>query len=178
MGTNPFINIGDDLLAEAWNGAIIMFASCNPQITISLPSDLDGENFVIGAVDDQGNLQYVKAGFLLTFLTLVNCQISNGTIQLATGQTTGTATFRVYPNIMPLLNWLSLGWVAGTGGTVTCTINKVSDGSVVLANINNPQNLTSEDMDLEFYDIVFTLTQEAGVNPILNSIQIALQGGV
>jgi hypothetical protein len=178
MGANPFINIGDDLLAEVYNGGVTFLAAFNPLFTINLPDDLDGGVFVIGSVDDLGNLSYIKAAFMLTFLTLVNTQITNGTIQLAAGQTTGTATFRIYPNIEPLLNWESISWIAGTGGSLECTINRVSDSTIIQSNISNPQDLSAEDMGLEFIDFIFTLTQESGVNPVLESVSIQLQGGL
>ena len=175
MSSNPFIKIGDDLDAEAWNGAILMFASLNPLITFTLPADLDGGVFSLGSVDGSGNLQYIKAGFLLTFLTLVNTQITSGTIQLAPGQTTGTATFRVYPNIEPLKIWKNISWVKGSTGTVQCDIHRVSDSSVIASNISNPQDLSSKPMGLEFIDFVFTLS---GTNPALEDITLQLQGGL
>jgi len=174
---NPFINIGDNFMAEAWNGAILFFAATNMLLNLTLPADLDGGNFLQGTVDQNQNMQYVKAGFLLTNLTLVNTQITNNTIQLLAGQTTGTATFRVYPNIEPFKLWKSISWVKSGTGTINCTIKRVSNGSVIDSNIANPKDLSAESMALEYIDFVFTLTQVSGNNPILNTVNLILQGG-
>ena len=176
---NPFVNIGDNFMAEAWNGAILLFSAMDALISIALPDDLDGGNFLQGTVDENGNMQFLKAGFLLTNLTLVNTQIINNTIQLIAGNTTGTVTLRVYPNIEPFKLWNSIIWIKSVGaGTITCDIHRVSDGTVIDSNIANPKDLTNEPMALEYIDFVFTLTAVSGNNPILNSIQLILQGGL
>ena len=78
-------------MAEAWNGAILLFAAMDALITITLPHQILMENnFLKGTVDENGNMQFIKAGFMLTNLTLVNTQITNNTIQLIPGNTTGT----------------------------------------------------------------------------------------
>jgi hypothetical protein len=123
-------------------------------------------------------LQFLKAGFMLTNLTLVNTQITSNTIQLIAGNTTGTATFCIYPNIEPFKSWNNISWVKSSGtGTITCTIKRVSDGSVIDTNIANPKDLSAEPLALEYIDFAITLTQVSGNNPILNSIQLILQGG-
>ena len=172
---NPYVQIGDNFDAESYNGAIALIAAFKPLFTINLPADLDGGIFVIGSVDSEENLVYTKAAFMVTFLTLVNTQITSGTIQLLPGQSTGTATFRKYPNIQPLKTWKNISWVAGSTGAVNCTINRVSDGSVIDANISNPQDLTDESMGLEWIDFIFTLS---GSNPVLENISLQLQGGM
>ena len=177
--SNPFINIDDNLNAEAWNGAILFYAACNPTITITLPTDImDAGNFILGTVDENNNPIFTKAGFMLLNLSLVNTEIYNNTIRLIGSNTTGTATFRVYPNIEPFKNWNLISWVkTATTGTVNCIIKRVSNNTTIDSNIANPKDLTSESMGLEFIDFVFTLTQVSGNNPVLNSIQLALQGG-
>jgi len=177
--SNPFIQIGDNLNAEAWNGAISLFAGIQAMITLTLPDDIgDTGVFVNGTVDENNNPIYVKAGFMLLHLTLVNTEIYNNTIRLISGNTTGTATFRVYPNIEPFKNWNLISWVkTATTGTVNCIIKRVSNNSTIDSNIANPKDLTSESMGLEFIDFIFTLTQVSGNSPVLNSISLKLQGG-
>jgi hypothetical protein len=138
-----------------------------------------GGNFLQGTVDENGNMQFLKAGFMLTNLTLVNTQITNNTIQLIAGNTTGTATFRIYPNIEPFKLWNNISWVKSVEtGTITCNIHRVSNGTIIDSNIANPKDLTSETMALEYIDFVFTLTAISGNNPILNTINLILQGGL
>jgi hypothetical protein len=177
---NPFITIGDNFMAESYNGAIAFFASCNAMITMTLPDDIgDNGTFILGTVDGDGNSVFTKAGFMLLNLALVNTEIYNNTIRLIGSNTVGTATFRVYPNIEPFKAWNLLSWVkTSTTGTVTCDIKRVSNGSVIHSNIANPEDLTNESMGLEYIDFVFTLTAVSGNNPILNTIQLILQGGL
>ena len=115
---------------------------------------------------------------MLTNLTLVNTQITSNTIQLIAGNTTGTATFRIYPNIEPFKSWNNISWVKSRTGTITSTIKRVSDGSVIDTNIANPKDLSAEPLALEYIDFVFTLTQVSSNNPTLNSINLVLQGGL
>ena len=88
---NPFVDIGDNFNAEAWNGAILFFASCNPMITITLPDDIgDSGNFILGTTDENNNPLFTKVGFTLLNLALVNTEIYNNTIRLIGSNTTGT----------------------------------------------------------------------------------------
>ena len=177
---NPFVNIGDNFNAEAWNGAILFFASCQAIITLNLPGDI-GDNglFVLGTTDQDNNPLFVKVGPMLLHLTLLNTEIYNNTIRLITGQTTGTATFRVYPNFEPFKLWNLLSWIkTSTTGTVTCDIKRVSNNTTIHSNIANPEDLSNESMGLEYIDFVFTLTQVSGDSPVLNTINLQLQGGL
>lgn len=178
--SNPFVNIGDNFNAEAYNGAILFFAACQAIIRLSLPADIgDSGVFVLGTSDQDNNPLYVKVGPMLLHLTLVNTQITSNTIQLSGSNTTGTATFRVYPNFEPCKLWNNISWVQSTGaGTVTCDIKRVSNNSTIDSNIANPKDLTNETMALEYIDFVFTLTQVSGNSPVLNSINLVLQGGL
>ena len=117
---NPFVDIGDNFNAEAWNGAITFFAGCDAVMKMTLPDDIDGGNFILGTTDQDNNPLFVKAGFMLIHLTLVNTEIYNDTIRLIGSNTTGTATFRIYPNIEPFKSWGSMSW---TGTMTTGTIS-------------------------------------------------------
>jgi hypothetical protein len=177
---NPFITIGDNFNAEAWNGAILFFTSGQAWITLHLPDDIgeDG-NFVLGTTDQNNNPLFTKAGPMLLHLTLTNTEIYNNSIRLITGNTTGTATFRAYPNFEPFKQWNLLSWVkTATTGTVTCDIKRVSNNSTIHSNIANPEDLTNESMGLEFIDFIFTLTEVSSNRPVLNTLSLQFTGGL
>lgn len=113
--TNPFKEIGDNFTAEEYNGAILLYSTMNPSMIITLPTDYEGGAFLSG--DNQ-------VAFMSVSLTLSDTEIYAGSIRLVTGKTTGTATFRIYPNIAPFNNWSSISWTktATTGTPVTAPL--------------------------------------------------------
>ncbi|MGB9979362.1 hypothetical protein [Methanobacterium sp.] len=172
---NPYMTAEDNFYAEQYNGAIALCILGEPQITLELPLDYDGHAFLEG-------LQ--KCKFVLVNLILTNTIISGNKIQLAPGQTTGKARFRVYPNIEPLKQWIHILFTATkTTGTVTCNVYNGGDKdtlgtTLVKSNISNPEDLSDEAIGLEFVDFEFTLTQVSGNNPTLDTIDIKVIVGV
>ena len=111
--TNEFKDVDSYVFAEELNGMISVISAFQPIITHYFPADYEGGLFDVG--DNE-------VGMMKVNLILDNCEIASNKIQLITGQTTGTATFRIYPNIAPFKKWKSIGWSkTGTTGTVTCT---------------------------------------------------------
>jgi hypothetical protein len=165
----------NNFYAEMYNGAIALCVLGEPAITLELPADYDGLAFVSG-------LQ--KCKMVLVNLILTNTIISSNKIQLAPGQTTGKARFRIYPNIEPLKNWVQLAFTATkTTGTVTCSIYKDGDKdtlgtTLVHSGIANPEDLTDEGLGLEFVDFEFILTEVSGNRPTLDTVDVKVQVGV
>lgn len=168
---NPFLSAGDAFYAESYNGAIAVMALANPEITLQLPADYDGDIFL-------ENLQ--KCHFVLVNLILVDTEIYNNKIRLQDGKTTGTATFRVYPNFEPFKRWLQATWTTTkTTGTVACDLRKGTSGeTLVKSNISNPEDLTDDDISLEYVDFKFTLTEVSGNRPTLDTLDLKFQGGI
>jgi hypothetical protein len=172
--SNPFMTDEDNFYAEMYNGAIALAVQGEPQITLELPLDYDGLAFVEG-------LQ--KCKMVLVNLILTNTIISSNKIALAPGQTTGKARFRVYPNIEPFKEWVSVAFTTTkTTGTVTCTIYKGGDHdtlgtTLVHSNIANPEDLFDESLGLEYVDFEFTLTEVSSNRPTLDTIDIKVQVG-
>lgn len=169
--TNPFVKVGDDYGAEAYNGAIALFAMGNPTITLYLPGDYDGDTFLAG-----NN----KCLFVLVNLILSNTEIYENKIRLVTGQTSGTATFRVYPNIEPFKEWLQALWTAtAITGTVACDVYKGTSGeTLVKSGISNPEDLSLLAIGLEYVDFKFTLTEVSGNRPTLDTVELKFKGGM
>lgn len=168
--TNPYKVIGDNFTAEEYNGAILWFSTMNPSMIITLPTDYEGAAFLSG-----NN----KVAFMDVTLTLSDCEIYAGSIRLVTGKTTGTATFRIYPNISPFKAWSSISWTkTATTGTVACSVYKDSGGTLVHASIANPETLSDEGLTLEYVDFVFTLTEVSSNRPTLDTITLTLTGGL
>jgi len=168
---NDFIKAGDDFYAEAYNGAIALFAFGKPTITLILPEDYTEGSFLSGQN---------KCVFVLVNLILVDTEIYENKIRLQTGKTTGTATFRVYPNIEPFKQWLQALWAATkTTGTVMCDLYKGMSGeTLVKSNISNPEDLSLLDIALEYLDFKFTLTEVSGNRPTLDSLELKFKGGI
>jgi hypothetical protein len=168
---NKFIRAGDAYYAEAYNGAIALFTFGKPEITLELPGDYDDGNFAEGLK---------KCYFVLVNLILSNTEIYDNKIRLQTGQTSGTATFRVYLNIEPLKEWLEAAWTdTKTTATVTCDISKGESGETpVKSDIDNPEDLSVLDIGLEYVDFKFTLTEVSGDRPTLDSIDLSFKGGM
>jgi len=168
---NDFIKTGDDFYAEAYNGAIALFAFGKPTITLILPADYTEGSFLSGQN---------KCVFVLVNLILVDTEIYENKIRLQTGKTTGTATFRVYPNIEPFKQWLQALWTTTkTTGTVTCDLYKGMSGeTLVKSNISNLEDLSLLDIALEYVDFKFTLTEVSGNRPTLDSLELKFKGGI
>lgn len=169
--TNEFLKAGDDFYAEAYNGAIALFAFGKPEITLELPDDYAEGTFL------QGNN---KCEFVLVNLILSNTEIYDNKIRLQTGQTNGTAIFRVYPNIEPFKTWLEALWTATkTTGTITCDVYKGTSGETpVKSNIANGEDLSLLDIGLEYVDFKFTLTEVSGNRPTLDTLDLKFKGGL
>lgn len=169
--SNEFMKAGDEFYAEAFNGAIALFSFGKPEITLELPDDYSDGNFAEGLE---------KCYFVLVNLILQNTEIYENKIRLQTGQTTGTATFRIYPNIEPFKEWLEASWAETlTTGTITCDINKGESGETpVTSDINNPEDLSVLDIGLEYVDFEFTLTEVSGDRPTLDSVTLKFKGGM
>lgn len=169
--SNPFIKEGDAYYAEAYNGAIALFAFGKPEITLYLPGDYEDGNFALGKN---------KCYFVVVELILDNTEIYDNKIRLQTGQTAGTAIFRVYPNLEPFKNWLEAVWeTTNTTGTVICDLNKGESGETfVKSNIANPEDLSILDIGMEHVDFKFTLTEVSGDRPTLDSIDLSFKGGM
>nr|WP_319372442.1 hypothetical protein [uncultured Methanobacterium sp.] len=169
--TNEFIKAGDDFYAEAYNGAIALFAVAKPEVTIELPLDYVGGIFLPG-----NN----KCAFMLVNLILSDTEIYNNKIRLQTGKTTGTAIFRVYPNIEPFKNWLETLWTeTKTTGTIICDVSKGTSGeTLVKSNIANGEDLSLLSIGLEYVDFKFTLTEVSGNRPTLDSLDLKFKGGI
>ena len=178
--TKPFVQIGDNLNAEAWNGSILFMEAFNPIITIDLPDDIDDNGeFVEGTVDSEGNPIYTKAGMMPLYLTLVDTVItSNGLgIELGSNKTSGTATFRIYPNFEPFKTWNNLRYTYTTGdGTVTCKVYKNFGNTLVDSNYTSMEDLSSKGLVLEYIDFVFTLTKTSST-PQLGWMELVVTGG-
>jgi len=169
--TNNFIKAGDDFYAESYNGAIALFTFGKPEITLELPTDYEASNFLSGLN---------KCAFVLVNLILADTEIYNNKIRLQTGKTTGTATFRVYPNFEPLKQWLQALWTATkTTGTITCDVYKgLSGETLVKSNISNPEDLSTSGLGLEYVDFKFTLTEVSGNRPTLDTLDLKWKGGM
>jgi|GEM_PF-3146683 len=169
--TNEFIKAGDDFYAEAYNGAVALFAVAKPEVTIELPTDYIDAAFLAGLN---------KCAFMLVNLILSNTEIYDNKIRLQTGQTEGTATFRVYPNIEPFKNWLEVVWTeTKTTGTIVCDLSKgVSGETPVKSNIANGEDLSLLAIGLEYVDFRFTLTEVSSNRPTLDSLDLKFKGGL
>lgn len=167
---NPFVEIGDNFYAENYNGAILFFSMLKPQMIITLPDDYEGAAFLSG--DN-------KVAFMNVNLILNDCEIYDNKIRLVTGKTTGTATFRIYPNLAPFKSWDSISWTkTATTGTINCSIYRNSGGSLIHSDISNPEILSDEGMTLEYIDFTFTLTEVSGNRPTLNTVALTITGGL
>jgi hypothetical protein len=169
--SNPFIKGGDDFYAEAYNGAIALFTMGKPEITSELPDDYAEGVFLTGAN---------KCLFMLVNLILSNTEIYENKIRLQTGQTSGTAIFRVYPNIEPFKNWLEVLWTeTKTTGTIVCDLSKGTSGETPLkSNIANGEDLSLLAIGLEYVEFKFTLTEVSGNRPTLDSLDLKFKGGI
>lgn len=162
---------GDDFYAEAYNGAILMIAVAKPEITVELPGDFPAD-FDIS--------KFNKCPFMLVKLLLVDTESNAGVLRLQTGKTTGTVTFRVYPNLEPFKTWLDIIWTeTKTTGTITCDVSKGTSGETpVKSNIANGEDLSLLDIGLEYVDFKFTLTEVSGNRPTLDTIDLKFKGGL
>lgn len=169
--TNEFVKAGDDYYAEAYNGAVALFAVAKPEITIELPEDYTDGEFLTGTN---------KCLFMLVNLILSNTEIYENKIRLQTGQTSGTATFRVYPNIEPFKSWLEVVWVeTKTTGTIVCDLSKGTSGETpVKSNIANGEDLSLLPIGLEYVDFKFILTEVSGDRPTLDTLDLKFKGGL
>ena len=171
---NPFMTKEEYFRSETYNGAIILPVLGNPLISLSLPNGYDGLAFVEGRQ---------KCGMMIVNLILTDTIISGNKIQLAPGQTSGKARFRIYPNIEPLKEWVQLAFTATkTTGTVTCDMFKGGDHEdigteLVKANLSNPEDLSDEDIGLEYVDFEFTLTEVNGNRPTLDTVSVKIEVG-
>lgn len=170
MTTNPFLKSNDETYVEQINGALAIFALGKPQFIINMPDDYDEGDY------DEG---LNKVGPMVCNLILSNTEINENVIRLITGQTSGTAIFRVYPNIDPFKVWRQILWTkTATTGTITCDLKKDYGATMVNDNIANPANLLSESIGYEYVDFVFTLTQVSGDRPTLDTVEIKFDGGL
>lgn len=169
--SNPFIKAGDDFYAEAYNGAIALFTFGKPEITLELPGDY-ADGVFLAAVN--------KCEFVLVNLILSNTEINDNKIRLQTGQTAGTATFRVYPNFEPFKTWLEAVWTeTKTTGTIVCDVSKGLSGETpVKSNIANGEDLSLLAIGLEYVDFKFTLTEVSSNRPTLNTLNLKMKGGM
>lgn len=168
--SNPFLTHNEPVYAEKINAALAFYCGGQILIQMSLPEDYNDGNFLSGLN---------KVVMMTVELFLNDTEINSNKIRLVTGKTTGTATFRIYPNIEPLQNWKSIRWTkTSTTGTVTCNIKKDSGVTTVHNNINNPEDLRNEGLILEPVDFIFTLTEVTSNRPTLDTISLELLGGI
>ena len=169
--TNPFLKGGvDTVYAETINDSQLFSYLLNPVINLTLPTDYDAGNFLINEN---------KAKFVLVNLILSNTQITGNQIALVGGHTTGTATFRIYPNIMPFKQWGNMTWTTTHPGasTITCALYKAFGVTLVDASYTTGEDMSAKGCVLEYVDFVFTLTADGANLPTLNTLTLTFTGG-
>lgn len=166
--TNNFKDalVNKKFYAENANAALLLYSLGQTQAVIELPTDMDDGVFV-----DDGP---AKAQFMICELILddnVGLTTDASGIELKSG-TSGKATVRVYPNILPFNCWDIVQW--SNTETVTCNIKKDMGVTTVESNISNPKDLQSLDIGGEYVDFEFTL----GTSAILSFVTLVFTGGI
>ena len=168
--TNTFIKDGEDVYAEAINGAQLFMAASTPKVTMVLPTDYDAATFLAGEQ---------KVAFVLVNVTLgTGTSIASNKLTL-TGST-GTVNIRVYPNLEPFKSWLNMTWTTTTPGTssVTCKLYKNFGVTLVDSSYTSGEDMSGKGLGLEYVDFQFTLTADGTNKPTINSLTLQFTGGL
>ena len=162
----------DNYYAEQYNGAILLSTLTGVKVTLLLPTDYSGGTWL----EDEA-----MHDMILSELILTETEVSSNKIALISGQSTGTAYLRIYPNIEPFSDWGTVTWTKTTPGssTVTCDLYKQVAGqtpTLVASGISSGHDLSADAIGLNFIELRFTLTKDS-VTPSLDTVTVTFNTG-
>lgn len=162
-----FLTNGNVFYCEDYNGAILLSSLSSVEVTMNLPED-----YPIGEWKAGSDL----ADFIVLITSLNNTtpNIDGSRIELAEGETSGTALIRVYPNIAPFKEWgvVTFGKTTPGASSVVCDLKKDFGNTLVDDNISSGLDLSSKGLSLEYVDFLFTLTADGSDLPTLDDFQL------